>query len=98
MPATSARNELQVVQFMPMVIVPQALIGGVFWPIEQMHVVFQSIAHLLPITYANFALQEVMIKGNGILDTCVAANIGALLLFATLMVGLAAVGLRRASA
>lgn len=96
--STYARNEFQVVQFMPMVIVPQALIGGVFWPIEQMHVVFQWIAHLLPITYANFALQEVMIKGNGILDTGVAANIGALLLFATLMVLLAAVGLRRASA
>jgi ABC-2 type transport system permease protein len=96
--STYARNELQVVQFMPMVIVPQALIGGVFWPIEQMHVVFQWIAHLLPITYANFALQEVMIKGNGILHAGVAANIGALLLFAGLMVLLAAVGLRRASA
>ena len=95
--STYARNELQVVQFMPMVIVPQALIGGVFWPIEDMHVVFQWIAHLLPITYANFALQEVMIKGKGILDAGVAVNIGALLLFATLMVLLAAVGLRRAS-
>ena len=95
--STYARNELQVVQFMPMVIVPQSLLGGVFWPIQDMHVVFQWIAHVLPLTYANFALQEVMIKGEGVLNASVAADIGALLLFGGLMVVLASVGLRRAS-
>ncbi|MDO8751814.1 MAG: ABC transporter permease, partial [Dehalococcoidia bacterium] len=58
--STYARNELQAVQFIPMVVVPQALLGGVFWPIKEMHVIFQVIAHLLPLTYANFALQAVM--------------------------------------
>ncbi len=96
--STYARNELQAVQFMPMVIVPQALLGGVFWPIQDMHVVFQWISHLLPLTYANFALQAVMIKGQGILEPGVAADIGALVLFAAVMVVLASVGLRRASA
>lgn len=95
--STYARNELQAVQFIPMVVVPQALLGGVFWPLRDMHVIFQVIAHLLPLTYANFALQAVMIKGQGILDPGVAADIGALVLFAALMVVLASVGLRRAS-
>lgn len=96
--STYARNELQAIQFMPMMIVPQALLAGIFWPIQDMHVVFQWIAHALPLTYANFALQEVMIKGQGILEARVAADIGALLLFAGLMVVLASVGLRRAGA
>jgi len=95
--STYARNELQAVQFMPMIVVPQALLSGVFWPIDDMHVIFQWVAHLLPLTYANFALQEVMIKGQGILEAGVAADIGALLLFAGIMVVLASVGLRRAS-
>jgi len=96
--STYARNELQAVQFMPLVIVPQALLGGVFWPIQDLHPIFQWISHLLPLTYANFALQEVMIRGGGILEPGVAADIGALVLFAAIMVVLAAVGLRRASA
>ena len=96
--STYARNELQAVQFIPMVIVPQALLGGVFWPISDMNIAFQWIAHVLPITYANFALQEVMIKGRGILDAGVAADIGALVVFAAVMVLLASIGLRRASA
>ncbi len=95
--STYARNELQAVQFIPMVVVPQALLGGIFWPLKEMHVIFQVIAHLLPLTYANFALQAVMIKGQGILEPGVAADIGALLLFAAIMVVLASVGLRRAS-
>ncbi|MBI4199425.1 MAG: ABC transporter permease [Chloroflexi bacterium] len=96
--STYARNEFQVYQFLPLVIVPQALLGGVFWPIPEMHPVLQWIAHVLPLTYANFALQEVMIKGEGVLKASVAADIGAMVLFGALMVVLASVGLRRASA
>ncbi|MSQ22575.1 MAG: ABC transporter permease [Dehalococcoidia bacterium] len=87
--STYARNELQAVQFIPMVVVPQALLGGIFWPLKEMNVFFQVIAHVLPLTYANFALQAVMIKGQGILDPGVAADIGALVLFAAIVVALA---------
>jgi ABC-2 type transport system permease protein len=95
--STYARNELQAVQFMPIIVVPQVLLGGIFWPIQDMHVVFQWIAHVLPLTYANFALQAVMIKGQGILEPGVAADMGVLVLFAAFMVVVASVGLRRAS-
>ncbi len=95
--STYARNELQAIQFMPMAILPQALLGGIFWPISDMNVVFQWIAHVMPLTYANFALQDVMIKGKGVLDASVATDIGALVLFAGFMVVLASAGLRRAS-
>ncbi|MBI4340634.1 MAG: ABC transporter permease [Chloroflexi bacterium] len=95
--STFARTELQAVQFIPLVITPQGLLAGIFWPIPDMHIVFQGIAHLLPLTYANFALQEVMVKGKGVLDASVAADLGALLLFAAIQVALASIGLRRAT-
>lgn len=95
--STFARTELQAVQFIPVVITPQALLAGIFWPIPDMHVVFQWIAHVMPLTYANFALQEVMVKGEGIVDASVAADVGALLLFAAIQVFLASIALRRAS-
>jgi ABC-2 type transport system permease protein len=61
--STYARTELQIVQFIPLVILPQALLGGVFWPVERLPDILQAIAHVLPVTYAVDALREVMIKG-----------------------------------
>ncbi|HEX5451908.1 MAG TPA: ABC transporter permease, partial [Candidatus Limnocylindrales bacterium] len=64
--STFARTELQVVQFIPIVIVPQALLGGIFWPIDRLPGALQAIAHLMPVTYAVDALREVMLKGQDI--------------------------------
>ncbi len=60
-----ARNELQAIQFIPIVVVPQALLCGFFWPVEQMVPLLRGIAQILPMTYAVQALKEIMIKGNG---------------------------------
>ncbi len=61
--STFARTELQVLQFIPIVILPQAVLGGVFWPVDRLPDVLQTIAHVLPVTYAVDALREVMLKG-----------------------------------
>lgn len=61
-----ARNEFQVVQFIPLLIIPQALLGDVFWPIESLPAHLQPLAYLMPITYANRALRDVMLKGWGL--------------------------------
>lgn len=58
-----ARNELQVVQFIPLVLVPQILLGGLFFPVATLPIVIKQIAYALPLTYANFALRDVMLKG-----------------------------------
>lgn len=63
-----ARNELQVVQFIPLLLVPQILLGGLFFPVKTLPVVLHQIAYLMPLTYANFALKDVMIKGFGLGD------------------------------
>jgi len=61
--STFARTELQVIQFIPLVIVPQGLLGGIFWPIDRLPDVLQAVAHVLPMTYAVDGLREVMLKG-----------------------------------
>ena len=34
--STFARNEFQMVQFIPLIIIPQIFLSGVIWPVEQM--------------------------------------------------------------
>lgn len=61
--STFARTELQVIQFIPVVIVPQGLLGGIFWPIDQLPDILQPVAQVLPVTYAVDGLREVMLRG-----------------------------------
>ncbi|HUS15483.1 MAG TPA: ABC transporter permease [Chloroflexia bacterium] len=88
-----ARSELQAVQFIPLVIVPQGLLSGLLWPVRDMPEWLQAVARVLPLTYANRALTDIMIRGKGLADT--AGELGMLVLFAVLMVALAALTLRR---
>lgn len=50
---------------------PMMFISGVFYPLETMPWIFQKIAYLAPLTYANNALRGVMLKGAGIGDVWV---------------------------
>ena len=54
-----ARTEFQAVQFMPVVVLPQFFLCGLLVPVDQMAGWLQVISHLLPLTYAVEALQEV---------------------------------------
>ncbi len=53
-----ARTEFQAVQFMPALIVPQILIGGLLMPVDQLPDVLEAIANCLPLTYLITALNE----------------------------------------
>ncbi len=59
-----ARNELQMIQFIPIVIVPQLFFSGLF-QLESMSKWISWIAPLTPIYYAANALRDVMIRGKG---------------------------------
>ncbi len=63
--STVSANELQAVQLIPLIIVPQILLSGVIWPVAMLPVVLKQIAYLLPLTYAVDALRGVMIRGAG---------------------------------
>lgn len=63
-----ARTEFQVVQFIPLLIIPQVLLAGTIWPVSDMPEYLQPIAYVLPLYYGNRALSDVMLKGWGLLE------------------------------
>ncbi len=66
--STFARNEFQVLQFIPLVVVSQVFLGGVLWEVEAMPAWLQPIAKLMPLTHANTALREIMIKDMSLIS------------------------------
>jgi ABC-2 type transport system permease protein len=88
-----ARNELQVIQFIPLLLVPQVLLGGLFFPVKTLPIVLKQLAYVMPLTYSNFALKDVMLRGFGLSD--VWPDLLFLVAFALLMVILAAFSLRQ---
>ncbi|MCC7550134.1 MAG: ABC transporter permease [Methanobacterium sp.] len=62
---------------------PMMFISGVFYPLETMPWIFQKLAYIAPLTYANNALRGVMLQGAGIGDIWidVAVLLGFTLLF-----------------
>ena len=58
-----ARSEFQVVQFIPIVIIPQIVLCGVFWPVQSVPGFLRPISNILPLTYASDALRAIMLKG-----------------------------------
>ncbi|WP_424534534.1 ABC transporter permease [Sphaerisporangium viridialbum] len=54
-----SRTEFQAVQFMPVVVIPQILLCGLFVSRDQMAGWLRAISDVLPMTYAVEALQEV---------------------------------------
>lgn len=93
--STFARTELQVIQFVPVVIVPQGLLGGVLWPVESLPSLLQPIARVLPLTYAVDGLREVMIKGADLGSAALRLDLGVLAGLAIAFAALAAVTIRR---
>lgn len=58
-----ARNELQVIQFIPIVIIPQVVLSGFVTPLDTMYEPLRWLALAMPMTYANEALRAVIIRG-----------------------------------
>lgn len=88
-----ARNELQAVQFIPIVIIPQAFLSGLFWQIKDLPAWLQPFSYIMPMTYGIRALRDVMIRGFSV--TQVAPDLLVMLGLAVVMLALAAASLRR---
>ena len=91
--STFARNEFQVVQFIPVVLAPQIFLSGVIIPVDQMPWVLQRISQVLPLTYAVEGLTEIMLKGKGLGDVIV--DLAVLAAFGVALLAAAAATLRR---
>jgi ABC-2 type transport system permease protein len=91
--STFAKNEFQVVQFIPLLIAPQIFLSGMILPTSQLPKYFQVVSGALPLTYANRALREIMLRGASLTD--VSTEIGVLILFAVGMLTAAAITVRK---
>ena len=62
-----AKNEFQVIQFIPLVIIPQVLLSGILFEVDALPPAFRWIAAALPLTYTNNILQGMLLKGQGLI-------------------------------
>ncbi len=88
-----ARNEFQMVQFIPLIIVPQMFLCGLLWPVSQMPDYLQWIAKFLPLTYGVDGIRALMLQGQSLLDT--GKEVGVLAAYAVALMVLASLTLRR---
>lgn len=91
--STFARNEFQMVQFIPLLIFPQVFLCGVLWPVEQMPNYLQWLSAILPLTYAVDGLREIMLSAKSLID--VGFELAVLVAFAVAISIAAAFTLRR---
>lgn len=60
-----ARTEFQAVQFMPLIVFPQIILGGLFMPREDMPEVLYQISKVLPLSYAIDTINAVTAGDEG---------------------------------
>ncbi len=66
--STFARNEFQMVQFIPLILFPQIFLCGVIWPVEQMPEYLQWIGKFMPLKYGVDGLRDIMLSGMSLID------------------------------
>jgi ABC-2 type transport system permease protein len=96
-----ARTEFQAVQFMPLVVIPQILLCGLFIPRDQLPTGLDVLSDLLPLSYAVDAMTLV---ADGAADTLASVPVAAwgdlavIAGFAAVLLGMGAATLRRRTA
>jgi ABC-2 type transport system permease protein len=90
-----ARNEFQMMQFIPLIIVPQMFLCGLLWPVSQMPEYLQWIAKFLPLYYGVEGIRALMLQGQSLLD--IGKDIGILAAYAVGLLLLASLTLRRSA-
>ena len=91
-----ARNEFQMIQFIPLIIVPQIFVCGVLFPVSQQPEFLQWLAKFLPLTYAVDGIRALMLQGKGLLD--IGKEIGVLAAYSIVLMILAGFSLRGSKA
>lgn len=91
--SAGAKNELQAVQFIPLVLFPSILLAGLFWPVESIPSYLQPLSYVIPLRYCIDAERAIMLKGCGIGDVWLEVLV--LVVFAVLSLGGSILLLRR---
>ena len=87
-----AASEFQMLQFIPLVIVPQVFFSGIF-PLDNMVEWLQNIGRIMPIYYASDALNGVMYKGYTFSD--ISTDLTILAFFAIVIITLNIISLKK---
>ena len=90
-----ARNEFQIMQFIPLIILPQMFLCGLLWPVTQMPDYLQWIAKFLPLYYGVEGIRAMMLQGQNLLN--IGKDVGILAAYAVVFLGLASLTLRRSA-
>lgn len=88
-----AATEFQAVQFLPAFVLPQFLLCGLLVPRENLPRVLEVASDVLPLSYAVDAMRTITVEASAGAD--VARDIGIVLAFVVVLVGLGAATLRR---
>ena len=81
MMSSAAKNELQAIQFVPLVLFPSLLLTGVFFPLEAIPGGLRPLSYFVPLTYAADGLRSVMLRGWGLGDFQVALDVLVLVVY-----------------
>ena len=90
--STLAKSEFQMMQFIPLVILPQIFFSGII-PLDAMADWVQSLGKLFPLYYAGHALSKIILNGTSILQ--LGFDISILLIFLLVLTILNVIGLKR---
>ena len=90
--STLAKSEFQMMQFIPLVIIPQIFFSGII-PLDAMADWVQSLGKLFPLYYAGHALSKIILNGTSILQ--LGFDISILLIFLLVLTILNVIGLKR---
>jgi ABC-2 type transport system permease protein len=93
--STFARTELQVIQFIPIVLVPQFLLSGVLFPVNSLPEILQPLVVIMPLGYAVDALRLVFIAGADLASAALRWDILVLAAVAVLFAFVASRTIRR---
>lgn len=90
--STLAASEFQMIQFIPIVVVPQMIFSGII-PFDSMASWAQAVGDILPMKYAAGAMNAVVLQGQSF--SAISGQIVALVIFLVVLTALNIFGLRR---
>ena len=90
--STIAKSEFQIMQFVPIIIIPQVFFSGIV-SLESMGKIAIYISKILPVTYATDGLSKIILEGKNLFE--VKQDITILIVFCVVLIALNIIGLKR---
>ena len=90
--STIAKSEFQIMQFIPIVVIPQMFFSGIV-SVESMGKIAVYISKILPVTYASDGLSKIILEGKNLV--AVKQDVTVLIVFCVVLIALNIIGLKR---